>query len=71
MLQHLDKEGSAVPSGLTALFEKAFSFAGEILKLPTSCLKGIADSHVNIVVRIRNLGIPCDRDVGGAGHREM
>ena len=40
------------------------SFAGEILKLPTGGLEGVADSHVDVVVGIRNVGIPADCDIG-------
>jgi hypothetical protein len=54
-----------------AFLDFALSFAGEILKLPTCGLKGVADSHVDIVVGIRNVWIPVDYDIGGPGYRKM
>ena len=48
-----------------------FSFAGEVLKQPTGDPEGVADGHVNIVMRIRNIGIPADYDIRDASHRKV
>ena len=54
-----------------AFLDFPLSFAGEILKLPTGGLEGVADSHVDVVVGIRNVGISADCDIGGPGYRKM
>ena len=54
----------AVPTGLVSL-------AREVLKLPTGGLKSVTDSYVDVVVRIRNVGIAVDDDIGAAGNRKM
>lgn len=49
----------------------ALSLGGEILKLAAGGVEGVANSHINIVVGTRNVGISVDYDIGSSGDRKM
>lgn len=54
-----------------AFLDLVLSLGSEILKLAASDFKGVADSQVDVVVGIRNVGIPVDYNIGGSGYRKM
>lgn len=53
------------------VLDLALLSGGEIFELPAGGLKGVADSDVDVIVRIGNVGIPADYNIRGFAYRKM
>ena len=57
--------------GLLVLLDVALALAGQILQLPAGRLEGVADRHIDVLVRTGCRGLATDRDVASAWNDQV